>query len=58
MRSFGDFATHLHTNTIGPIITAQKLLGTQIPIKSLVFMSSDSGSTMSFRHFQDGFASK
>ena len=53
--SFNLFADHLKTNTIGPIITAQKLLDTRIPIRSIVFMSSDSGSMTDFRHFEDGF---
>jgi NAD(P)-dependent dehydrogenase (short-subunit alcohol dehydrogenase family) len=39
-RSFDEFAFHLHTNTIGPI----------------VFMSSDSGSHGNFREMEDGFA--
>jgi NAD(P)-dependent dehydrogenase (short-subunit alcohol dehydrogenase family) len=55
-RSFDEFAFHLHTNTIGPIITAQKLLQTNIPIGTIVFMSSDSGSHGNFREMEDGFA--
>jgi NAD(P)-dependent dehydrogenase (short-subunit alcohol dehydrogenase family) len=73
-RSFSDFAQHLHTNTIGPLLTAQHLLRLSTPlspdhpvsptytspviplhIRTLVFMSSDSGSTMNFRSFEDGF---
>jgi NAD(P)-dependent dehydrogenase (short-subunit alcohol dehydrogenase family) len=54
--SFDEFAFHLHTNTIGPIITAQKLLQTNIPIGTIVFMSSDSGSHGNFREMEDGFA--
>ncbi|KAH8817306.1 putative short-chain dehydrogenase [Xylogone sp. PMI_703] len=54
--SFDTFATHLHTNTIGPIITAQKLLQTGIQIGTIAFMSSDSGSTQLFRDQEDGFA--
>ncbi|KAI4626864.1 hypothetical protein J4E83_004017 [Alternaria metachromatica] len=54
--SFDEFAFHLHTNTIGPIITAQKLLKTNIPIGTIVFMSSDSGSQGNFREMEDGFA--
>lgn len=46
----------MHTNTIGPIITAQKLLKTNIPIGTIVFMSSDSGSQGNFREMEDGFA--
>jgi hypothetical protein len=52
--SFNDFEYHLRTNTIGPIITAQKLLATEIPIRTIVFISSDSGSATSFRDFEDG----
>jgi NAD(P)-dependent dehydrogenase (short-subunit alcohol dehydrogenase family) len=55
-RSFDEFAFHLHTNTIGPIITAQKLLQTNIPIGTITFMSSDSGSQGNFREMEDGFA--
>ena len=54
-RSFDEFAFHLHTNTIGPIIVAQKLLQTYIPIGTIVFMSSDSGSQGDFREHEDGF---
>ncbi|KAI0520886.1 NAD(P)-binding protein [Xylaria bambusicola] len=55
--SFSDFALHLHTNTIGPIICAQKLLSLHpdfLPQK-IIFISSDSGSTTSFLDFEDGF---
>ncbi|KAG9830786.1 NAD(P)-binding protein, partial [Aureobasidium melanogenum] len=54
--SFDEFAFHLHTNTIGPIITAQRLLQTMIPIGTIVFMSSDSGSAQRFLEMEDGFA--
>ncbi|KAK7183748.1 hypothetical protein DPSP01_004379 [Paraphaeosphaeria sporulosa] len=54
--SFDEFAFHLHTNTIGPIICAQKLLQTNIPIGTITFMSSDSGSHGNFREMEDGFA--
>lgn len=54
-RSFDEFAFHLHTNTIGPIITAQKLLQTNIPIGTIVFMSSDSGSAANFLENEDGY---
>jgi len=54
--SFDEFAFHLHTNTIGPIITAQKLLQTNIPIGTIAFMSSDSGSVGNFHEREDGFA--
>jgi NAD(P)-dependent dehydrogenase (short-subunit alcohol dehydrogenase family) len=54
--SFDEFAFHLHTNCIGPTLTAQKLLQTNIPIKTIVFMSSDSGSHANFLEREDGFA--
>ena len=54
--TFGGFELHMQTNCIGPIITAQKLLGTGLPIGTLVFMSSDSGSSSRFLAFEDGFA--
>ncbi|KAI1258493.1 NAD(P)-binding protein [Xylariaceae sp. FL1019] len=55
--SFSDFALHLHTNTIGPIICAQKLvnLSVEFPPDKIVFISSDSGSTTNFLNFEDGF---
>lgn len=55
--SFSEFALHLHTNTIGPIICAQKLvnLNTESPPSKVVFISSDSGSTTIFRDDEDGF---
>lgn len=56
IRSFSEFALHLNTNTIGPIVTAQTLLKTSIAIDSITFISSDSGSTQNFRDFEDGFA--
>ena len=52
--SFDAFSEHLHTNTVGPIICAQKLLRTGIPIGTLLYMSSDSGSAGQFRGFEDG----
>jgi NAD(P)-dependent dehydrogenase (short-subunit alcohol dehydrogenase family) len=54
--SYDDFAFHLHTNTIGPIITARKLLQSGVSIGTIVFISSDSGSMTNFRGFEDGFA--
>lgn len=54
--SYDDFAFHLHTNTIGPIICAQRLIKSGISIGKIVFISSDSGSAQSFRDFEDGFA--
>ncbi|KAJ5184846.1 hypothetical protein N7491_007285 [Penicillium cf. griseofulvum] len=55
--SFSDFALHLHTNTIGPIICAQKLLNidSESPPSKVVFISSDSGSATVFRDYEDGF---
>lgn len=55
-RTFDEFAFHLHTNCIGPIILAQRLLQTMIPIGTIAFMSSDSGSAQNFREMEDGFA--
>jgi len=52
--SFRDFAFHLHTNTIGPIITAQKLLRAGLVSGTIVFMSSDSGSATKFLEMEDG----
>lgn len=56
-RSFASFEKHLRTNTIGPIIVAQKLLQTHIPLGTIMFMSSDSGSAANFRPFEDGYLS-
>ncbi|CZT43566.1 related to protoporphyrinogen oxidase [Rhynchosporium secalis] len=97
--TFSAFSHHLHTNTIGPLLTASHLLILSTPpslptpapspsslsnlspsssnyalphplsplsstyhhnpnpihIKTLVFISSDSGSTTNFRSFEDGF---
>ncbi|KAK6837846.1 hypothetical protein PG987_006127 [Apiospora arundinis] len=55
--SFLDFALHSHTNTIGPIVCAQKLLNLShdFPPSKVVFISSDSGSTTRFLDFEDGF---
>ncbi|KAL4898086.1 putative short-chain dehydrogenase [Aspergillus ambiguus] len=55
--SFDHFAQHLHTNTVGPIIVAQRLLQlTDTTIGTVAFISSDSGSTQRFLSFEDGFA--
>ncbi|KAK7905350.1 hypothetical protein LTR67_000071 [Exophiala xenobiotica] len=56
--SFSDFALHLHTNAIGPIIAAQRLLNisSDDPPSKVIFISSDSGSTTEFREHEDGFA--
>ncbi|KAG2416770.1 hypothetical protein HFD88_007986 [Aspergillus terreus] len=55
--TFDHFAQHLHTNTVGPIIVAQKLLQmVDVAIGTIAFMSSDSGSTQRFLSFEDGFA--
>ncbi|KAI9150013.1 oxidoreductase [Paramyrothecium foliicola] len=55
--SFSDFALHLHTNTVGPIICAQKLVNLSLdsPPPKLIFISSDSGSATNFLDFEDGF---
>ena len=54
--SFDDFVFHMNTNTVGPIICAQRLLKSGIPIHAIVFISSDSGSAQCFRDMEDGFA--
>jgi NAD(P)-dependent dehydrogenase (short-subunit alcohol dehydrogenase family) len=54
-RSFTSFQHHLATNTIGPLHTAQSLLSLSLHIKTLVFISSDSGSTGAFLSHEDGF---
>ncbi|KAF2228283.1 hypothetical protein BDZ85DRAFT_188017 [Elsinoe ampelina] len=54
--TYDSFAFHLHTNTIGPLVLANRLLRSNIPIGMLVFMSSDSGSASRFREQEDGFA--
>ena len=48
---------HLHTNTIGPILIAQKLIkiSGDTPPSKIMFISSDSGSTALFRDYEDGF---
>ncbi|KAH7305827.1 hypothetical protein B0I35DRAFT_109077 [Stachybotrys elegans] len=55
--SFSNFALHLHTNTIGPIICAQKMinLAPGSPPAKVVFISSDSGSATRFLDYEDGF---
>ena len=55
--SFTDFADHLKNNTIGPIIVAQNLIKTRIPIGTIMFISSDSGSASEFR-IEDGYEDK
>lgn len=54
--SYENFAFHLQTNTVGPIICAQRLLKADLHINTLVFISSDSGSVTNFREMEDGFA--
>ncbi|KAG8673761.1 hypothetical protein FPOAC2_07232 [Fusarium poae] len=56
--TFQDFSYHLTTNTIGPIICAQKLinLDPNSPPSKVIFISSDSGSTTNFLGHEDGFA--
>lgn len=55
--TFADFALHLHTNTIGPIVCARKIveLNPDSPPSKVIFISSDSGSTTLFRDIEDGF---
>jgi NAD(P)-dependent dehydrogenase (short-subunit alcohol dehydrogenase family) len=57
-RTYAQFSHHLTTNTIGPLLTAAAILrlSPPIPVHTLVFMSSDSGSAARFRCFEDGFA--
>ena len=45
----------MRTNTIGPVVIANKLLAAGLSIGTLVFMSSDSGSAAEFREFEDGY---
>ncbi|EME49799.1 hypothetical protein DOTSEDRAFT_68555 [Dothistroma septosporum NZE10] len=54
--SYDDFALHLHTNCIGPIICAQRIVKARIKVGTIVFISSDSGSAQAFRPEEDGFA--
>ncbi|CCT69328.1 related to protoporphyrinogen oxidase [Fusarium fujikuroi IMI 58289] len=56
--SYDNFKFHMETNTIGPIICAQKLvnLNPEGPPSKLIFISSDSGSTTNFLAYEDGFA--
>ena len=54
--SYEDFAYHVHTNAIGPIICAQRLLKAGLNIGCITFMSSDSSSSGRFRDDEDGFA--
>ncbi|KAF5621718.1 protoporphyrinogen oxidase [Fusarium sp. NRRL 25303] len=56
--SYDNFKFHMETNTIGPIICAQKLvnLNPDSPPSKLIFISSDSGSTTNFLAYEDGFA--
>ncbi|KAK3669424.1 hypothetical protein LTR78_010684 [Recurvomyces mirabilis] len=53
--SYDDFAFHLHSNTIGPVICAQRLLQTKVSIGSITFISSDSASGTQFNSYEDGF---
>ncbi|KAF5230161.1 hypothetical protein FAUST_9954 [Fusarium austroamericanum] len=56
--TFQDLSYHLTTNTIGPIICAQKLinLDPESPPSKVIFISSDSGSTTNFLGHEDGYA--
>ncbi|TVY24375.1 putative oxidoreductase [Lachnellula hyalina] len=53
--SFTSFTHHLTTNTIGPLQTASTLLSLPLHIKTLIFISSDSGSAQAFLSHEDGF---
>lgn len=57
-RTYHDFALHLNTNTIGPIICAQKLINLDptCPPRKVIFISSDSGSAVNFLANEDGYA--
>lgn len=46
---------HLRINTVGPIITAQKLVRSRIPVGAVSFISSESGSATRFRAHEDGY---
>ncbi|CAG1996042.1 unnamed protein product [Fusarium graminearum] len=56
--TFQDLSYHLTTNTIGPIICAQKLinLNPESPPSKVIFVSSDSGSAGNFLGHEDGYA--
>ncbi|KAE8141730.1 hypothetical protein BDV38DRAFT_279077 [Aspergillus pseudotamarii] len=55
--TFDQFAQHLLTNAVGPVIVAQERLKLpDVSIETIAFMSSDSGSTQRFLAFEDGFA--
>ena len=54
--SYNQFALHLHTDCIGPIIIAQRILRASIKVGTIVLISSDSGSAQEFRPEEDGFA--
>lgn len=55
-RTFASFTHHLITNAVGPLLCSSALLKGGIPISTLAFLSSDSGSAEKFRAFEDGFA--
>jgi NAD(P)-dependent dehydrogenase (short-subunit alcohol dehydrogenase family) len=54
--SYTSLLHHLQTDTIGPIILAQRLLSSPISVSKIVFISSDSGSAQRFLSHEDGFA--
>ncbi|KAH7146800.1 hypothetical protein B0J13DRAFT_606911 [Dactylonectria estremocensis] len=56
--TYQDFALHLETNVIGPIICAQKLINLEpkCPPSKVIFISSDSGSAINFLGHEDGYA--
>lgn len=54
--SYHEFALHMQTNCIGPILCAQRVLKAPVSVGTIVFISSDSGSAQAFRPEEDGFA--
>ncbi|KAF4453150.1 hypothetical protein F53441_4147 [Fusarium austroafricanum] len=56
--TYQDFALHLQTNAVGPIICAQKLINLEAssPPSKVIFISSDSGSAGNFLGNEDGYA--
>ncbi|KAF4627191.1 hypothetical protein G7Y89_g10964 [Cudoniella acicularis] len=50
-----SFTHHLTTNTIGPLLTASSLTRLPLTIHTVIFISSDSGSTINFLSYEDGF---
>ncbi|KJX96353.1 hypothetical protein TI39_contig669g00014 [Zymoseptoria brevis] len=55
-RTYTSLLHHLQTNTIGPTILSARLLSSPIPLRKLIFISSDSSSATRFLSHEDGFA--